>query len=83
MLDNNFLDLTKVRIKHLPISTSSKDYIFVSAQTNIYQADEIFSQRKMKGRGLGAMFLTQNGTSDEKIIGIISGNDVALLDDFM
>jgi len=83
MLDDNFLDLTKVRIEHLPISTSSKDYIFVSAHTNIYQADEIFSQRKMKGRGLGAMFITQNGTSDEKIIGIISGNDVALLDDFM
>ena len=83
MLDENYIDIAKVRIEHLPISTSNKDYIFVSENTNIYQADEIFTMKKKKGRGLGAMFITPNGTSSEQIIGMVSGNDVALIDDFV
>ena len=52
MLEENYLDISKVRIEHLPISTSNKDYLFVSEQTNIYQADEIFTMKKKKGKGL-------------------------------
>ena len=83
MLENNYLDLSKARIEHMPISTSNKDFVFVSSQINVYQADEIFTSKKKKGRGLWALFITKNGTSSEKIIGMISGNDIALIDDFI
>ncbi|MDR2415568.1 MAG: hypothetical protein LBD75_02940 [Candidatus Peribacteria bacterium] len=52
MLDDNYIDISKVRIEHLPISTSHKDFLFVSADINIYEADEIFTIHKKKGRGL-------------------------------
>jgi hypothetical protein len=39
--------------------------------------------KKKKGRGLGALFITDQWTSSEPIIGMISGNDVALIDDFV
>ena len=83
MLEENYLDLSKARIEHMPISTSNKDFVFVSSQINVYQADEIFTSKKKKGRGLGALFITQHWTSSEKIIGMISGNDIALIDDFI
>jgi hypothetical protein len=83
MLDDNFIDLSKVRIEHLPISTSNREFVFVSAGINIYEADEIFTMKKKKGRGLGAMFITQKGTSQEKIMGMIAADDVALIDDFV
>lgn len=83
MLDEQFIDLGKVRIEHLPISTSHNDFVFVSAKINIYQADEIFTMKKKKGKGLGAMFITEKGGSNEKIIGMISSDEVALIDDFV
>jgi len=83
MLDQNFIDLSKVRIEHLHISTAVKDYLFVSSNINMYQADEIFTTRKRKGKWLWAMFITKNWTSQEKIIGMMSGNDIALIDDFV
>lgn len=83
MLDQNFIDLSKVRVEHLHISTAIKDYMFVSSNINMYQADEIFTTRKRKWKGLWAMFITKNGTSKEKIIWMISGNDIALIDDFV
>jgi hypothetical protein len=58
MLDDNYVDLSKVRIEHIPISKSNKDFVFASANINIYEADEIFTMKKKKGRGLGALFIT-------------------------
>ena len=78
-----FIDLSKVRVEHLHISTAIKDYMFVSSNINMYQADEIFTMRKRKWKWLWAMFITKNGTSKEKIIWIMSGNDIALIDDFV
>ncbi len=83
MLEENYIDLSKARIEHLPISNSNKDFVFASSNINIYQADEIFTSKKKKGRGLWALFITKNGTSAEKIIGMISGNDLALMDDLV
>jgi predicted transcriptional regulator len=83
MLDEQFLDLEKIRVEHLPISTSHRDFVFVSVSINMYEADEIFTMRKKKGKGLGAMFITEKGTSTETIIGMIAGDDVALIDDFV
>jgi len=83
MLDQNFVDLSRVRVEHLHISTAIKDYLFVSDNINMYQADEIFTMRKRKWKGLWAMFITKNWTSKEKIIWMMSGNDIALIDDFV
>ena len=83
MLDQNFIDLSKVRVEHLHISTAIKDYMFVSSNINMYQDDEIFTMRKRKWKWLGAMFITKNWTSKEKIIWMMSGNDIALIDDFV
>ena len=83
MLDQNFIDLSKVRVEHLHISTAIKDYMFVSSNINMYQADEIFTMRKRKWKWLWAMFITKEWTSKEKILWIISWNDIALIDDFV
>lgn len=83
ILDQNYIDLSKVRVEHLHISTAIKDYMFVSSNINMYQADEIFTTRKRKWKWLWAMFITKNWTSKEKIIWMISGNDIALIDDFV
>ncbi|GHV25308.1 hypothetical protein FACS1894176_03460 [Bacteroidia bacterium] len=52
LLDENYIDLAKIRVEHLPISTSHLDFVFVSAGINIYEADEIFTMKKKKGKGL-------------------------------
>jgi len=83
MLDQNFIDLSKVRVEHLHISTAIKDYLFVSSNINMYQADEIFTTRKRKWKWLWAMFITKNWTSKEKILWMMSWNDIALIDDFV
>ena len=83
MLDQNFIDLSKVRVEHLHISNSIRDYLFVSSNINMYEADDIFTNRKKKWKWLGAMFITKNWTSNEKIIWMMSGNDIALIDDFV
>jgi hypothetical protein len=83
MLDGQFIDLGKIRMEHLPISTSTRDFVFVSAGITIYEADEIFTMKKKKGKGLGAMFITEKGKSNEKMIGMIAGDEVALIDDFV
>jgi len=83
MLDEQFIDLAKIHVEHLPISTSNRDFVFVSAEINLYEADEIFTMKKKKGKGLGAMFITEKGTSNEKLIGMIAGDEVALIDDFV
>lgn len=83
MIDDNYIDISKVRIEHIFISKSNKDFVFASSNINIYEADEIFTIKKKKGRGLWALFITENGTSAEPIIGMISWNDVALIDDFV
>lgn len=52
LLNEDFIDLAKIRIEHLPISTSPLDFVFASAGINMYEADEIFTMKKRKGKGL-------------------------------
>ncbi|GHW02843.1 hypothetical protein AGMMS50249_6290 [candidate division SR1 bacterium] len=83
VMQENFINLAKLPVSEVPIFSEKNDFVFVSTEINIYQADEIFTKRRRSGRGLDVMFITQNGRSDEDIVGIVWDKDVALIDDFV
>ncbi|MDX1774025.1 CBS domain-containing protein [Oceanihabitans sediminis] len=56
------------------------NYKFVSRNTSIYDAYELFiSHINDKQRNLDAVFITQNGKSTEKLLGLITIEDIASL----
>lgn len=83
VMQENFINLAKLPVSEVPIFSEKNDFVFVSTEINIYQADEIFTKRRRSGRWLDVMFITQNGRSDEDIVGIVWDKDVALIDDFV
>ncbi|MBO4203329.1 CBS domain-containing protein [bacterium] len=46
LLQGNFVKLQSLKVRELPIYTTKNDYVFVSANINIYEADEIFTKRR-------------------------------------
>lgn len=83
VLEDNFVNLYKMRVKEIKIFDGKNDFVFVSSEINIYEADEIFTKRRKYWRWLGVMFITQNGKSDEEMIWLVMNEDVALIDDFV
>ena len=70
-------------IKELPLKYNNNDYLFVSKKKNIYEIDQVFTFRRQEQKRLGAIFVTEHGKSTEKILGIVTGGDVALVDTYV
>jgi hypothetical protein len=77
------VSLEAVPIKDMPLKYNNNDYMFVSQNKNIYEIDQVFTFRRQEQKRLGAIFITEHGNSSEKILGIITGGDVALVDTYV
>jgi len=75
--------MNEVKISNVPIKFNSSDYMFVSKNTNIYEVDRIFSERKFQKKKLGAIFITENGKPNEEIIWVITSSDIAIIDSYI
>lgn len=57
-----------------------RNYKFISRETSIYKAYDLFLKHiKEKGRNLDVLFITHNGKETEKLLGLITISDLALL----
>ena len=50
---------------------------------NIYEADELFTKRKMNNERLDIIFITETGSPDEDILGLISSSDANVIDQYL
>jgi predicted transcriptional regulator len=80
---NGTVSLDGAIIKELPLKYNNNDYMFVSKNKNIYEIDQVFTFRREEQKRLGAIFITEHGNSSEKILGIVTGGDVALVDRYV
>ena len=63
--------------EYLSLSGCDKDeYIFVKATLYADELEEIFDNISKKGRRVGLVFLTKNGTADEHIQGMLTPWDI-------
>ena len=69
-----------VKVKDLiPEIEFNKNYKFVSQQTSIYEAYNHFLEAiKNNKRNLDCLFITNSGSSKEKLLGLITIEDIAL-----
>jgi hypothetical protein len=50
---------------------------------NIYEIDELFTNKKQNNQKIGAALITENGKKDETLFGIITAGDTALIDTYV
>lgn len=76
-------DWKKKKIKDLQLFNDRKHILFVHRNKNIYEIDEIFTNRKMKNRDLSVVLITNNGHPNEMAKWIITPSDIAIIDSFV
>lgn len=75
--------LEKITLAEIPLQQKNEKYLFVQKNTNIYQIDEIFTHKRQHHQRLWAIFITNHGKEQEKILGLITAGDVALVDTYV
>ena len=66
--------------KLIPEIELKGNYKFISRETSIYKAYDLFLKHiNEEGRNLDALFITHNGKETEKLLGLITISDLALL----
>ena len=75
------LDFNKLKVKdikkYLSIQNRPNEYFkFVSKHANAYLIKQWFNESIRENKRLGAVFVTQTGAKDEKILGIITAWDL-------
>ncbi|MBW6463957.1 MAG: hypothetical protein K0B84_07190, partial [Firmicutes bacterium] len=56
-----------------------KNYEIVSVNMSLFDIPTLFYRWQQEGRKLEAVFITQHGKSDEKLLGIITNRDLPLV----
>ena len=81
MEENGTIMIDNVKVADLlPEIEFSENYKFVSRNTSIYEAYDLFiSQINKKQRNLDVLFVTHSGKPNEKLLGLITIEDVANL----
>jgi hypothetical protein len=62
----------QIRISDITLEKGPDDYLFVSKNMNIFEVDKLFTAKKQHHRKLGAVFITNHGKEQEKILGLIT-----------
>lgn len=75
--------LEKIIIGDVPLEKWLDAYLFVSKHVNIYEIDKLFTLKRQKHKRLWAIFISNHGKEQEKILGIITAGDVALVDAYV
>lgn len=81
MEENGTVMIDNVKVGDLlPEIEFSKNYKFVARNTSIYEAYDLFiRQINKKQRNLDCLFITHSGKTNEKILGLITIEDIANL----
>lgn len=54
----------------------SRNYLFIDRNMTIYEAEEIFLKQLKQQKRLDALLITENGKQTEKLLGMITTNDL-------
>lgn len=55
-------------------------YRFIKKELSVYEAEEYFKESVVRGKRLDALLITENGLSEEKLLGIITPLDLIKID---
>jgi predicted transcriptional regulator len=79
IIDNHIMEENPVIESLMGDIEFAKNYKFISRDENIYTAFNMFlSHIENNKRNLDAIFITQNGKSDQNLLGLITIEDIAL-----
>jgi len=82
-LSNPSKKLKEFIVGDISLQKRVDDYLFVSKKMNIYEIDEIFTIKRKQQKRLGAIFITNHGRENEKILWIVTAWDVAIVDTYI
>ncbi len=68
--------LFKTSIMEVLQGEKSDNHKFISTGTSVYEAMDIFREQIGNGNRLEALLITKNGTSEEKLLGIVTNWDI-------
>ncbi|RAK23063.1 putative transcriptional regulator [Anoxybacillus vitaminiphilus] len=75
-MDKGKFDFSGVKTSHILPFEKEHIIVYVSAETDIYEIEEIYSDYQEKGRKLESIIITQNGNQNEKPLGMITSWDL-------
>lgn len=81
--NEDYLNITLLKVEHIPLHNYPRDYLFIPKTMTIYEADELFTRKKLKGEKLLAAFITETGSEEEEILGLISSSDANVIDQYL
>ena len=82
ILENNYANFDLLQVQHCPLDQES-DFIFVSKEMSIYEADLYFTEKKLKNQKFDVMFITEMGDQDSQILGMITSSDANVIDQYL
>ena len=77
--DNGYIAMENVKVKEfIPEIEFKRNYKFVSSNISLYEAYHMFiDQINKKERNLDVLFITHSGKENEKLLGLITIEDIA------
>lgn len=78
---NGEVHLDHVVVNDVTLENSNDLYLFVQQETSIYDIEQLFAQNLQDKKRLGAVFITEHGKPEEKILWIITAMDLPKLAD--
>ncbi|MCK9467146.1 MAG: CBS domain-containing protein [Candidatus Absconditabacterales bacterium] len=76
-------DMGLAKVGDIPLLSDLEYIIFVDKKCNVYEIDKLFAIKKQRRKKLGVILITENGDKNEKILGIITAGDTALIDAYV
>lgn len=83
LMNEDYMNLGLLKVEHILSEKHGNDYLFVPKTMNIYEADELFTKKKMNNERLDIIFITETGSPDEDILGLISSSDANVIDQYL
>jgi len=83
LMNEDYLNLGLTKVWHLQLEYGWKDYRFISQETTIFEAGELFAQSKRIWERLSVLFITSTWNPNEELLGVISNSDANIIDDYL
>ena len=83
LINNDYIDLGLTKVEHIQLQYNWKDYRFISQDTTIFEAWELFTQSRRTWGTLNVLFITATGNPNEEILWLISNGDANIIDDYL
>lgn len=83
LINEDYINLALLKVEHIPLEYSWKDYLFIPKTMTVYEVDELFTDKKLNNEKLSVVFITESGDPQEEIIGMISSSDANIIDQYL